>query len=62
MVPSGTPTYCVAVITPTEILGVPVNPVALPVTSPTKLPAVATPEILIPPAPVIPYPTETSAP
>ena len=37
-------------------------PVTLPVTPPTKLPAVATPVILIPPAPVMPIPVGTSAP
>ena len=46
----------------TVISGVPLNPVAVPVTLPTNPPAVANPLILIPPAPVIPYPTGTSAP
>ena len=60
MLPEKVPNPAVTLLTVTS--GVPLNPVALPVKLPLKLEAVATPLILIPPAPVIPYPTGTSTP
>ena len=64
MLPEKVPNPAVTLLTVTS--GVPLNPpavpVALPVTLPTNPPAVAKPVILTPPAPVIPYPTRTSAP